>query len=66
MKTMKTMKAKKPSKRTQLYRHITDGGAEYLTDKFILCPNGHKEGVFNGAKIVIRLDGDPEVLRWDQ
>ena len=42
----------------KLYYHKTDGGAEYLTDKFILCPNGHKEGIFEGAKYVVRIDGD--------
>ena len=52
---MKTMKAKT----IPLYPHTTDGGACYLTDKFILCPNGHKEGIFEGAQYVIRLDGPP-------
>lgn len=42
----------------KLYYHKTDGGAEYLTDKFILCPNGHKEGSFEGAKYIVRIDGD--------
>lgn len=41
-----------------LYYHKTDGGAEYLTDTFILCTNGHKEGTFNGAKYIVRIDGD--------
>ena len=45
-------------KTIQLYYHQTDGGAEYLTDKFILCPNGHKEGIFQGAKFIVRIDGD--------
>ena len=45
-------------KRTELYYHKTDGGAEYLTDKYILCPNGHKEGIFEGAILVIRIDGN--------
>lgn len=44
-------------KRTELYYHKTDGGAEYLTDKYILCPDGHKEGIFEGATLVIRVDG---------
>ena len=44
-----------------LYYHKTDGGAEYLTDKFVKCPNGEKEGVFEGATIMVRLDGEPEV-----
>jgi hypothetical protein len=43
---------------TKLYYHKTSGGAEYLTDKFILCPNGDKEAVFEGATIIIRIDGD--------
>jgi hypothetical protein len=47
---------------TRLYQHKTDGGAEYLMDAFIECPNGHREGVFEGATIIIRLDGEPELL----
>lgn len=42
----------------KLYYHKTDGGAEYLTDKYIVCPNGDKEGVFDGATYIIRIDGD--------
>jgi len=64
----------------KLYYHKTDGGAEYLTDAYILCdycdncgietPNDgsehcavcgnekHKEGIFEGAKYVVRIDGD--------
>ncbi len=42
----------------KLYYHKTSGGAEYLTDKFILCNNGHKEGIFEGAKYIVRIDGD--------
>lgn len=42
----------------KLYYHKTGGGAEYLTDKFILCPNGHKEGSFEGAKYCVRINGD--------
>ena len=42
----------------KLYYHKTDGGAEYLTDKFVVCPNGEKEGVFKNAKYIIRIDGD--------
>ena len=45
----------------KLYYHKTDGGAEYLTDKYIVCPNGEKEGVFEGATIIVRLDGEPEL-----
>ena len=42
----------------QLYYHKTDGDAEYLTDKYIKCPNGEKEGTFKGSKYIIRIDGD--------
>ena len=42
----------------KLYYHKTDGGAEYLTDTFIKCPNGHKEGSFDKAKYIVRIDGD--------
>ena len=42
----------------KLYYHKTDGGAEYLTDKFIKTKSGKKEGVFNGSKIIVRIDGD--------
>ncbi len=43
----------------KLYYHKTDGGAEYLMDTFIECPNGHLEGVINGAtKYIVRIDGD--------
>lgn len=43
----------------QLYYHKTSGGAEYLTDTFIVCPNGHKEGHINGdTRYVVRIDGD--------
>jgi len=44
----------------KLYYHKTDGGAEYLTDKYILCPNGHKEGVFKDCRYIVRIDGDIE------
>lgn len=43
----------------QLYYHKTDGGAEYLMDTFIQCPNSHKEGTINKAtKYIVRIDGD--------
>ena len=42
----------------RLYYHKTDGGAEYLTDKYKLNPDGSKEGVFQHAGIIIRIDGD--------
>ena len=44
----------------RLYYHKTDGGAEYLTDKYVLCANGHKEGIFKDAKYVVRIDGNIE------
>ena len=46
------------NKTIPLYYHKTDGGAEYLMDAFIQCDNGHREGVFEGAKYVVRIDGD--------
>ena len=53
----------------RLYYHKTDGGAEYLTDKYVLCPTGHKEGIFEGAKYIVRIDGNIEkdaelLVRW--
>ena len=42
----------------KLYYHKTDGGAEYLTDKYVICPNGEKEGIFKGAKFIVRIDGN--------
>ena len=42
----------------RLYYHRTDGGAEYLMDTFVVCPNGHREGIFKGAKYIVRIDGD--------
>jgi len=44
----------------RLYYHKTGGGAEYLTDTFVVCPNGHKEGCFEGAQIIVRIDGNIE------
>ena len=44
----------------KLYYHKTDGGAEYLTDKFIISPDGSKEGIFEGSKYIVRIDGDIE------
>jgi hypothetical protein len=44
----------------KLYYHKTDGGAEYLMDTYIECPDGSKEGVFEGAKYVVRIDGDKD------
>ncbi len=45
----------------KLYYHKTDGGAEYLTDTYIAWEhNGKsgKEGIFEGANFIVRLDGD--------
>ena len=42
----------------KLYHHKTDGGAEYLTDAFLTCPDGSEEGIFEGAKYIIRIDGN--------
>ncbi len=43
----------------RMYYHKTDGGAEYLSDTFILCPNGHKEGTRTSkTRFVVRIDGD--------
>lgn len=43
----------------KLYHHKTDGGAEYLMDTFIVCPNGETEGVINeNTKYIVRIDGD--------
>jgi hypothetical protein len=45
----------------KLYYHKTDGGAEYLTDKYIKWKhNGKsgKEGIFKGSKYIVRIDGD--------
>ena len=44
----------------KLYYHKTDGGAEYLMDNFIVCESGHKEGVFEDSKYIVRIDGDIE------
>ena len=49
------------TKQVKMYYHKTDGGAEYLTDKFVPCPHGSKEGVFKNAKYIIRLDGEAEL-----
>ena len=53
----------------KLYYHKTDGGAEYLMDAGIPCRDGSMEGVFEGAKYVVRIDGDirrdAELNVWD-
>jgi hypothetical protein len=43
----------------KLYYHKTSGGAEYLFDTYIRCPDGAREGTINGkTKYVVRIDGD--------
>lgn len=42
----------------KLYFHETCGGAQYLTNTFIECPNGHKEGCISDARYIVRIDGD--------
>ena len=42
----------------RLYYHKTDGGGEYLTDRAVQCQDGSMEGVFEGATIIMRIDGD--------
>lgn len=45
--------------RTPIYYHKTDGGAEYLSDTFVKCPNGEKEGtVTSDTKVLLRIDGN--------
>ena len=50
----------------KLYYHKTDGGAQYMTDKYIVCPNGHKEGIFEDAEYIVRLDGSSELIFDDE
>lgn len=38
----------------KLYYHMTDGGAEYYSTTFTVCPNGEKEGV---SPFIMRTDG---------
>ena len=45
----------------RLYYHKTDGGAEYLSDAYIECANGHREGIFKSAKYVLRTDLESDV-----
>lgn len=42
----------------RLYYHKTSGGAEYLTNAYVTCPNGEREGVVRGATVIVRIDGD--------
>ncbi len=48
----------KKEKLKKLYYHKTDGGAEYLMDNFIKCPDGSKEGIIEGSQYIVRIDGD--------
>ena len=48
---MKSKKQKDIVEKIVLHRHVTTGGAVYLTDNHM----------FGEAKIVIRLDGKPEL-----
>ena len=47
----------------RLYYHQTSGGAEYLTNACLRCEDGTEEGIFEGATIIVRLDGTPKVTR---
>ena len=50
-------------KTTPLYYHQTDCGAEYLSDSFVECPNGEKEGTL-GGNVLLRIDGQElEIIR---
>ena len=40
----------------QLYYHQTDGGAEYYSTSFNMCPNGEKDGTTRDT--IMRTDGD--------
>lgn len=40
----------------KLYYHKTAGGAEYYSTTYIDCPNGEKEGTFDG--VIMRTDGN--------
>ena len=60
VETTKILNDNHGGRNVKLYYHKTDGGAEYLTDKYVLCSNGHKEGIFGGAKYVVRIDGNIE------
>jgi|GEM_PF-1615519 len=49
----------------KLYYHKTDGGAEYYSTDYVVCPNGHKEGRV-GEGTVMRTDGDEIELFMDR
>jgi len=63
MKTKQAQQQHTPGR--LLYKHTTTGGAKYLCDKFIEWKhNGRsgREGIFEGAQIIVRLDGEPYVM----
>lgn len=39
----------------ELYGHRTSGGAQYYSTTYVDCPNGEKEGTFDG--VILRTDG---------
>ena len=51
-------KGERQATNVKLYYHKTDGGAEYLTDKYARNPDGSKEGIFDGARFIVRFQGD--------
>ena len=43
----------------KLYYYKTSGGVEYLTDTYIECESGHREGhVDFDTQYVVRIDGN--------
>ena len=54
----KRNKTSKKGSKMKLYYHKTDGGAEYLTDKWTRNLDGSKEGVFKNARYIVRIDGN--------
>lgn len=44
----------------KLYYHQTSGGAEYYSTTYVECPNGEKEGTFDG--VIMRTDGNEIVI----
>jgi hypothetical protein len=48
-------------KTIKLYYHRTDGGAEYLMDSYAEMENGHREGILQNSKYVVRID-DPQLI----
>ena len=56
-------KTTKPTPRTKLYPHTTDGGAQYLMDAFVKCPNGHNETFAANARLIAAAPAMLEALR---